>query len=219
MTVDVVVFTVREPTLRVLLIRRGKPPFHRRWALPGGFVNMDEPLEDAARRELAEEAGLTDLWLEQLYTFGSPRRDPRGRVITVAYLGLVPPERIADAAAGDDADRLKWCPVRKLTAMAFDHHQIVHCALKRLRTKLEYTTAGFELLPRRFALSQLQAVYEAILARKLDKRNFRRKMLALNILDPTPATRRDGAHRPARLYRFSARKFENLRDRGILFPF
>jgi 8-oxo-dGTP diphosphatase len=217
-TVDVVIFTVRDDALQALLVRRGAPPFKDRWALPGGFVREDEPLEQAALRELEEETGVRDVYLEQLYTFGEPDRDPRGRVITVAYYALIASDR-QTLAAGTDAAAARWWPAGAPPPLAFDHHEILDYAIERLRNKLEYTTVGFQLLPARFTLTQLQRVYEAILGRALDKRNFRRKMELLDILTPLDEWAREGPSRPAQLYRFSARRFEKLKDKGILFPF
>ena len=217
-TVDVVIFALRETALHVLLIRRGIPPFEGRWALPGGFVHEEESLDAAARRELEEETGVRDVYIEQLYTFGDPDRDPRGRVVTVAYYALLTGEQ-TPVDAGSDAAAVRWWPVAERPALAFDHDRILGYALERLRTKLEYTTVGFQLLPKKFTLSQLQRVYETILGRELDKRNFRRKMLLLNILKPLDEWAKDGPNRPAQLYRFSAKRFERLRDKGIIFPF
>jgi 8-oxo-dGTP diphosphatase len=217
-TVDLVIFTLRDGELQVLLIRRGLPPFEGHWALPGGFVRQGESLEEAARRELEEETGVHDVYLEQLYTFGDPDRDPRARIVTVAYYALLTGEAVAPVA-GADAGAAAWLPVRKHPALAFDHERILGYALERLRNKLEYTTVGFQLLPKKFTLGQLQRVYEAVLGRDLDKRNFRRKMALLGILKPLDEWVQDGPSRPAQLYRFSARQFERLRDKGILFPF
>jgi 8-oxo-dGTP diphosphatase len=214
----VVIFTVREDVLQVLLVQRGAMPFKDRWALPGGFIREDEPLEQAALRELEEETGVRDVYLEQLYTFGDPDRDPRGRVITVAYYALIASDR-QTLAAGTDAAAARWWPAGSPPPLAFDHREILEYAVERLRNKLEYTTVGFQLLPARFTLTQLQRVYEAILGRALDKRNFRRKMELLDILTPVEEWVREGASRPAQLYRFSARRFEKLKDKGILFPF
>jgi 8-oxo-dGTP diphosphatase len=215
-TVDIVIFTIRESALKVLLIRRGIAPFKGRMAVPGGFVHPDESLQRAALRELQEETGVRDVYLEQLYSFGDPRRDPRGHVVTVAYYALVPGDY--PLRAGSDASAAAWWPVKKLPALAFDHRAIVDYAVERLRNKLEYTTAGFQLLPKKFTLPELQAVYEAILGKSLDKRNFRKKMDLLGILKPLNQWRRTG-RKPARLYRFAAKKFEKLKDKGILFPF
>jgi len=216
-TVDVVIFTIRDDRLQVLLIERGIPPFKGRWALPGGFILEGESLEDAAVRELEEETGVRDVFLEQLYTFGGPRRDPRGRVVTVAYYALIASDRALKA--GSDASAAQWMPADRVPDLAFDHGEIVHYAIERLRNKLEYTTVGFQLLPKKFTLTQVQRVYEAILGRVLDKRNFRRKMELLEILSPLKEWSHEGATRPAQLYAFSAKKFEKLKDKGIIFPF
>ena len=215
-TVDVVIFTIQEGVLKVLLIKRRIAPFLGQNAIPGGFVHEDEDLDRAALRELKEETGVTDVYLEQLYSFGKPGRDPRGRVITVAYFALISPDR--KLTAGSDAAAAAWYPIDDLPRLAFDHAAILNYALERLRNKLEYTTVGFQLLPEKFTLTELQEVYEAILGRELDKRNFRRKMSALRILKPLPE-HRHGGQRPAQLYRFVAARFEKLKDKGILFPF
>lgn len=215
-TVDIVIFTIQEGVLKVLLIKRAIPPFLGQCAIPGGFVHEDEDLDQAALRELQEESGVTDVYLEQLYSFGDPNRDPRGRVITVAYFALISPDR--KLMAGSDAAAAAWYPIDQLPPLAFDHATILNYALQRLRNKLEYTTVGFQLLPEKFTLTELQAVYEAILGKTLDKRNFRRKMSLLRILKPLREHRR-GGQRPAQLYRFVAARFEKLKDKGILFPF
>jgi 8-oxo-dGTP diphosphatase len=216
-TVDIVIFTIQSEELRVLLVKRGIPPFKGQLALPGGFVHEDESLEEAAMRELREETGVSDVYLEQLYSFGEPRRDPRERIITVAYYALISADR-SQLAAGTDTTEAAWWPVSKLPALAFGHRKILDYALERLRNKLEYTTVGFQLLPAKFSLTELQGVYEAILGKKLDKRNFRRKIELLKILKPISEYRR-GGQRPARLHRFAAGRFEKLKDKGILFPF
>jgi 8-oxo-dGTP diphosphatase len=216
-TVDVVIFTIQDGRLGVLLVRRGIPPFEGAWAIPGGFVLPEEGLEQAARRELEEETGVREVYLEQLYTFGEPARDPRGRVVTVTYYALISPER--KIQAGSDAAEARWWPMDGLPELAFDHAKILRYAHERLRNKLEYTTVGFQLLPESFTLTELQQVYETILGRPLDKRNFRRKLDLLGILTPLKEHRRQGPSRPARLYRFSAARFERLKDKGILFPF
>jgi len=215
--VDIVIFTIQEGELRVLLVKRGIPPSVGQFAIPGGFVHDDENLEEAALRELKEETGVTDVYLEQLYSFGDPGRDPRGRVISVAYFALIAADR-SPLIPGSDAADARWWPVRKLPPLAFDHAAILDYSLQRLRNKLEYTTVGFQLLPARFSLTELQEVYEAILDKKLDKRNFRRKLALLKILRPTRELRHSG-RRPARLYEFVASNFEKLKDKGILFPF
>ena len=215
-TVDIVIFTIQQGVLKVLLVKRAIAPFVGQFAIPGGFVLEDEDLEQAALRELKEETGVSDVYLEQLYSFGDPKRDPRGRVVTIAYFALISADRKLEA--GTDADEAAWYPIDDLPTLAFDHATILNYALERLRNKLEYTTVGFQLLPEKFTLTELQAVYEAILGRNLDKRNFRRKMSVLKILKPLREYRR-GGQRPAQLYRFVAARFEKLKDKGILFPF
>jgi 8-oxo-dGTP diphosphatase len=199
-TVDIVLFTIRDRRLHLLLIKRLAKPFENRYALPGGFVAETESLDTAASRELGEETGVEKVYLEQLYTFGDPKRDPRGRVITVAYYALVPPTQIL--RAGTDASDAVWFPVMELPPLAFDHRKIVECAHQRIRNKLDYTNVGFELLPDKFTLTELQLVHEAILGESLDKRNFRRKTLLRGIVRPTKELQRTG-RKPARLYRFS----------------
>ena len=200
-TVDLVIFTIAEDDLKVLLIRRGQEPFKGRWALPGGFVEIDESLERAAARELKEEVGVTNVYLEQLYTFGEPKRDPRGRVISVSYFALVDAERQRIVAASDAAEA-QWDSVFDAPKLAFDHAKILDCAVWRLRNKIEWTTVGYELLPKKFTLSELQRVYEIILQRPVDKRNFRKKILAQGQIIELNETRSDVAHRPAGLYSF-----------------
>ncbi|HLW84308.1 MAG TPA: NUDIX domain-containing protein [Candidatus Sulfotelmatobacter sp.] len=215
-TVDVVIFTIQSGTLKVLLVKRAAPPFLGHFAIPGGFVHGDEDLDRAALRELREETGVADVYLEQLFSFGDVKRDPRGRVVTVAYFALISADR--PLRAGTDAAEANWWAIDRLPSLAFDHAKILDYALERLRNKLEYTTVGFQLLPEKFTLTELQEVYEAILGKKLDKRNFRRKLSLLRILKPSSEYRR-GGQRPAQLYRFVAARFEKLKDKGILFPF
>ena len=199
-TVDIVVFTVHEQKLQVLLIERGIDPFKGRYALPGGFVRAEETLEQAAFRELLEETGTKDVYLEQLCTFGDPHRDPRGRVVTVAYYALVPTDR-SPLLAGTDAVNAGWYPVSALPPLAFDHGKIVEYAVNRLQNKLEYTNVGFQLLPAKFTLSALQALHEAILGKPLDKRNFRRKVLGLGLVKPSKEMQATG-RKPAQLFSF-----------------
>lgn len=199
-TTDVVVFTIRDERLLVLLVKRRNPPFAGCWALPGGFVNIDEDLEACALRELQEETGVSGVFLEQLYTFGAPDRDPRERVITVTYYALVPHDHMRIEAASD-ASEATWFDCAALPALAFDHDQVIDTALKRLRAKLQYSTVAFQFLPGKFTLSELQRVYEIILGQTLDKRNFRRRMLSYGLLAATEEKVRNGNHRPARLYR------------------
>lgn len=198
-SVDIVVFTVRDNDLKVLLIKRKAWPFKDKWALPGGFVNMKEDLEDAAKRELMEETNVKDIYLEQLYTVGTPDRDPRTRVITVAYFALINSEKIELRATTDAAD-VRWLSVHKLPELAFDHNKIIDYSVRRLRWKLEYTTVAFQLLPKEFTLTQLQKIYEIIFDKKFDKRNFRKKIISLTILKDTGKMLSEVAHRPAKLY-------------------
>jgi len=200
LAVDIVVFTVHEQALKVLLIQRGIEPFQGQYALPGGFVLAGETLEDAAFRELREETGTRDVFLEQLYTFGDPERDPRGRVVTVAYYALVPTDK-SPLIPGTDAAAAAWFALDELPPLAFDHGKIIAYAVDRLRNKLEYTTVGFELLPAKFTLGALQALHEAILGKPLDKRNFRRKILSLGLVKPSKEMQATG-HRPALLFSF-----------------
>lgn len=216
LTVDIVVFTLRENRLQVLLIQRGSDPYEGMWALPGGFVQMEESLEAAALRELNEETGVQEAYLEQLYTYGEPDRDPRGRVVTVAYFALVPVDAPFRARGGSDARQAQWFPVDELPALAFDHAQIVGYALRRVRYKLEYSAVGFELLPEEFTLSEIQRTYERILGEKLDKRNFRRRILDAGIIEPTTRMR-SGEGRPARMYRYRADAVAEVKARR-LFP-
>lgn len=214
LTVDCVVFGFDGGDLQVLLIRRGLEPFKDRWALPGGFVHLDETLDEAARRELAEETGLREVFLEQLHTFGAVERDPRERVVSVAYFALVKPTA---ATAATDAAEAEWFPVASIPPLAFDHAEIFAAALARLRGKLRYDLLGFELLPPKFTLSQLQGLYEAVLGTALDKRNFRKKVLGFDLLVPLNEKHRDGAHRPAQLFRFDPAKYRRLKKQGFLF--
>jgi len=215
-TADIVVFTVRENQLDVLLIQRKEAPFAGMWALPGGFVNMNEPLEDAAQRELEEETGLKEGYLEQLYTYGDPDRDPRGRVITVAYFALIAAGASFQPEGGSDASRADWHSVNELPSLAFDHAEIIAYAVRRVRYKLEYSAVGFELLPEEFTLTELQTTYEIILGEKLDKRNFRRRILEAGIIEAT-SHMRTGEGRPARLYRYRDDAVAEVKARR-LFP-
>jgi 8-oxo-dGTP diphosphatase len=211
--VDIAIFSVREGRLKVLLVKRGAPPFEGRWALPGGFLKEQESLDAAARRELLEETGVSDVYLEQLFTFGEPGRDPRGRVLSVSYFALLP--TASAPTAGGDAAEAAWTDAYAPPSLAFDHAEILGYALPRLR----WTTVGFGLVPERFTLTELQRVFEAVRGKSIDKRNFRRKMLALGVVRATKASRTEGLTRPARLFEFSAERFERLRERGVLFPF
>lgn len=216
LTVDAVVFGLDEEDLKVLLVERDLEPFKGRWALPGGFVHEDEGLDEAARRELQEETGLERIFLEQLYTFGDVGRDPRGRVVSVAYYALV---KLGDhkVRAATDAREASWFPVWDPPSLAFDHDRILQTALTRLKGKVRYQPIGFELLPAKFTLTQLQRLYETILERPLDKRNFRKKLLAMELLVELDEVEQDVAHRAARLYRFDRRKYQQLEKDGFNF--
>jgi 8-oxo-dGTP diphosphatase len=216
LTVDCVVFGFDEGELKVLLIERAIEPFKGHWALPGGFVRVGETLDQAARRELAEEAGLKGVFLEQLYTFGAVDRDPRERVVSVAFYALVRQAAHHTKAATDAADA-RWFPMSKVPKLAFDHARILAAALARLKGKVRYQPIGFELLPPKFTLSQLQHLYEAVLETELDKRNFRKKVLSFGLLVPLKETQMTGRHRPAQLFRFDADKYEKLKKRGFNF--
>jgi 8-oxo-dGTP diphosphatase len=199
-TTDVVIFTIQEQRLELLLVKRKGEPFQDQWALPGGFVEINEDLETCALRELAEETGMTGIYLEQLYTFGKPDRDPRERVISVAYYALVPPDRTGQIKAASDARQVGWFQLDSLPPLAFDHKQIVSMAHQRLAAKLNYSTIALQFMPACFTLGELQHVYECILSEKLDKRNFRKRVMALDCIKETGEYRRNGNHRPARLY-------------------
>lgn len=195
--VDVVIFTLRDQQLQVCLVTRHNPPYEGCWGLPGGFVHHEEGLEDAALRELGEKTGVSEVYLQQLYTFGVPERDPRRRVISIAYFALVSKDRIGTAP-----EDVGWHNINKLPKLAFDHAEIVEYALTRLRYKIEYSAAAFELMPEEFTLRELQDAYMVILDdHKLDKANFRKKILDADILEEVSRYRETGG-RPARLYRF-----------------
>lgn len=214
-SVDVVALTVRDRALQVLLVERSEKPYAGYWAIPGGFVGMREDLDAAAERKLREKTGVGEAapFLEQLYTFGQVNRDPRDRVITVAYYALLPapdsglPNAALDSPkAGANAADARWFPAQDLPPLAFDHADILATAIARLQAKLGYTSVAYALLPDEFTLTELQTVYETILGRVLDKRNFRKKMLSLDILEATGKERRLGAHRPAQLFRWTKRE-------------
>jgi 8-oxo-dGTP diphosphatase len=204
LSVDVVLLTARDDTLEVFLIRRDEHPFKNDWSLPGGFVRLNENLETAAARVLESKTGLRDVFLEQLYTFGQVDRDPRTRVITVAYYALVPLEKLTRLEISDTRALM---PVKDAASLelAFDHHDILQKTLERLRGKLDYAPIGYELLPERFTLRELQTLHETILGKKLNKDAFRRKMLAKSELEATGQLETGQGFRPAEYYRFKGR--------------
>ncbi len=216
LTTDCVVFGLDEEDLKVLLIQRALAPHKGEWALPGGFVRVGESLDDSAMRELREETGLAKVYLEQLYSFGRPDRDPREHVVTVAYYALV--NLVEHPAKPDtDATKAEWFSMDALPPLAFDHKKIVECAIERLRGKLRYEPIGFELLPPKFTLGELQWLYERILEQELDKRNFRKKVLGYGLLEETGEMQQGVAHRAAKLYRFDRKRYLALAKKGFNF--
>jgi len=216
LTVDAVVFGLDETELKVLLIRRSQEPFQGQWAIPGGFMDLDESADVAVQRKLQEETGIKDLFLEQLYTFSSVDRDPRERVVSIAYFALVRPDKL-QLASHSEAGDISWFSLSELPALAFDHGHILEVASERLRNKIRYQPVGFELLPECFTMSEIWKLYENALQRPIDKRNFMRKIKKLGILRELDGKRRLGAHRPAALYAFDLDNYQALEKRGIDF--
>jgi len=216
LTTDCVVFGLDDEDLKVLLIQRDIEPYEGQWALPGGFVRVGESLDECARRELEEETGLKKVYLEQLYSFGEPDRDPREHIVTVAYYALV---NLFDhkPKAATDARNAAWFSFDDIPKLAFDHKKILATAKERLRGKLRYQPVGFELLPKKFTITQLQRLYEKVLEQPIDKRNFRKKLTKLDILEETDEIEQDVAHRAARLYKFDQRRYKELIKQGINF--
>jgi len=218
-TVDAIVFGYsKQDGISVLLIQRKYEPFKNSWALPGGFVSENESLEEAITRELNEETGVTVNYLEQLYTFGNPGRDPRQRVISVAYFALVKSAQFQQLKASTDAENAKWFNIKSLPKLAFDHQQILRLAIDRVRTKLRYQPIGFELLNKKFPFADLENLYAILLDRDIDRRNFSKKMLALNILDETnELSKPEGKGRPSKMYQFNKNRYRQLQKEGINF--
>lgn len=216
-SVDNVIFGFDNESLKILLIRRATEPFPGTWALPGDYVNTDEDLEYAALRILKSMTGLENVYLQQVHTFGAINRHPDGRVITVAYYSLI---NIAssDLSEGDyKVQEVSWVDVDKIDSMPFDHLEIMNTCIAKLKRHVRYQPIGFELLPPKFTLTQLQKLYEAILDKKLDKRNFRKKIMSLKVLTPLKEIETKVSHRPAQLYKFDPLKYEEAKAKGINF--
>ena len=215
-TTDCVIFGYDGKELKVLLIERGIEPFKGCWAFPGGFLNMDEDALAGARRELKEETGLENAFIEQFHTFSEPGRDPRGRVITIAHYALV---KIQEVEGGDDAAQARWFPIGEVPTLAFDHDRILRMAMSRLKEKIHFEPVGFELLPDVFTTPQLQNLYEAILADHFDRRNFASKMLKLGILEDTGDRPAGASSRIPVSYRFNKEKYNELKAKGFRLEF
>ena len=215
-TTDCVIFGFDGERLQVLLIERGIEPFKGRWAFPGGFIKMDESAEEGARRELKEETGLEGAYMEQFHTFSAPERDPRERVITIAYYALV---KIQEVKGGDDAVSARWFPLDEIPSLAFDHDYILRMATQRLREQIHFQPIGFELLPEKFTIKELQLLYESILGINFDRRNFAKKMTHLEILTDLEETIWPTPKREAKLYKFNAEKYEELKRKGFRLEF
>jgi 8-oxo-dGTP diphosphatase len=216
-SVDAVVFGYdQEQGISVLLIKRRNEPFQKMWALPGGLVLNDESLDEAVNRELKEEAGIDVNYLEQLYTFGSPDRDPRNHVISISYFGLVRPQDF-QLVAHTDAEDVAWFNIKKLPKLAFDHKKIIDVAIKRLRGKITYEPVGFELLEKEFPFSDLEKLYQTLLDQEIDRRNFKKKIISLGILEELDETIQRKSGRPARLFKFNKKKYFELKEKGYNF--
>ena len=213
--VDAIVFTVLHDNLKVLFVKRKNPPFKGKLALPGGFVEPNEGLEEAVTRELTEETNIKNIFLHQLGAYGSVNRDPRGRVMSVAYLALIRPGQELISTA--DALGAEWHSADDLKDLAFDHRQIVEDALQELRFEIQTTNIAVQILPKKFTLTELQHLYELVLKKPLDKRNFRKRMKELDTLSKLRETKMEGAHRPARLYAFKEVDYHPLKDRLQVF--
>lgn len=215
-TADCVIFGFDGVAIKVLLIQRGIEPYKGKWAFPGGFMNIDETIEKCAKRELEEETGLKASSVEQFYTFTDVNRDPRERVITVAHYALV---RLEEVKGGDDARSAQWFAMNEIPSLAFDHDRILRIAVNRLKERICFEPIGFELLPEIFTMSALQNLYEAILEMKFDRRNFYNKMLKLGILSEAEARPKDASRRTPIKYRFNAKKYAELKQKGFRLEF
>lgn len=215
-TTDCVIFGFDGKSLQVLLIERGIEPFKGRWAFPGGFLNPDESAEEGALRELKEETGLDGAYIEQFHTYTDPNRDPRERVITIAYYALV---RIQEVHGGDDAAKAKWFPIEEVPQLAFDHDRILRDATRKLRERIHFEPIGFELLPEKFTMKDLQMLYEAILDVKFDRRNFSKKMMHYELLTQLDETVWPTPKREALLYSFNKEKYDEFKKKGFQIEF
>lgn len=217
-SVDNVIFGFDGGELKILLIQRGAPPFQGMWALPGDLVYPNEDLDTAAQRVLEQLTGLKNVYLEQVKTFGAVNRHPLGRVITIAYYSLV---KVSDfkLMPASFAQTAQWHSISKVGSLAFDHNEILDTCLRRLRRKVRVTPVGFELLPPKFTLTELQHLYESVLAspKGLDKRNFRKKILSMNLLVELTEMQEGVAHRPAKLYQFDRDKYDQFISEGFVF--
>jgi 8-oxo-dGTP diphosphatase len=216
---DAIVFGYsKSDGVSVLLIQRKYEPFKDKWAIPGGFVLEDESLEEAVRRELLEETGVEMNYLEQLYTFGDPARDPRERVISVAYFGLVKTSLYRELKASTDASNAKWFSIKKLPVLAFDHQELLKTAIERLRAKVRYQPIGFELLDKKFPFSDLEKLYETLLDKAINRRNFSKKILSFDFLEETgELSKSTGKGRPSKMYRFNQKRYKELVKEGFNF--
>lgn len=215
-TTDCVIFGFDGAQLKVLLIKRGIDPYKGHWAFPGGFLKPDESAEEGARRELKEETGFDAGYVEQFRTYSNPQRDPRERVITIAYMALV---KISNVEGGDDASQADWFAVDNVPQLAFDHDMILRDALSRLRERIHFHPVGYELLPEKFTLKELQNLYESILGTHFDRRNFAKKMLHLDILTQLDETTWPTPKRQANLFKFNLQKYQELKQRGFRIEF
>lgn len=218
-TVDCVIFGYEKNSLKLLLIKRALEPFKGKWALPGGFVKMDETLDEAAQRELTEETGLQQVYMEQMFTFGAIDRDPRDRVISIAYLALVNLSDAAQVKGDTDAEEAAWYDVNELPKLAFDHQEIVKLALERLRGKITYQPIVFELLPKKFVFSDLENIYATILQMDINRRNFRTKMMATGLIEELNEYMTNVSFRPPKLYRYNRKKYEKMKTNEINLKF